>query len=139
MYPGKCAKSVQRPVDCIGINTTPGLKDKMTNLAGQPRVKLVFDILVWRSNISTSCALSTAGSHSCLSSGVVITAFHASRGADWSVIGTSRTTLYTFSPDLVALRCTTTSVSSGFVEARDFPLLGEESLANEICFHSEEE
>lgn len=69
-----------------------------------------------------------------------MTAFHASREADWSVIETSRTTLYTFSPDLVALRCTTTSVSSGVGETRAFPLPGEgESLAKEICFHSDEE
>jgi len=110
-----------------------------THLAGHPSLNCVLDILVLWSNISTRWAPSTAGSHSCLSSGVMKTAFQASRRADSSVADTSRTTRYTFSPDFVVLRWTITSVSSGLGDTLDFPFGSVVvSEARETCFQSPE-
>jgi hypothetical protein len=55
-----------------------------THYAGQPRVKLVLDILVVGSSISISVELSTVGSHSFLNSGVTKIDFHESRGIESS-------------------------------------------------------
>lgn len=59
-------------------------RQNRTHYAGQPRVKLVLDILVVGSSISTSAELSTVGSHSILNSGVTKTDFHESRGIESS-------------------------------------------------------
>lgn len=55
-----------------------------THYAGQPSVKLVFDILVVGSSISISAELSTDGSHSFLNSGVTKIDFHESSGIESS-------------------------------------------------------
>lgn len=110
------------------------------HFAGHPSVKFVFAIRVTWSNTSRICAFSTAGSHSLRSSGVTRTDFHESMETASSATGISRTALQTLSPDLPDLRCTTTSVSSGEVDALPFPLEGGgASLGMRIRFHSGEE
>jgi hypothetical protein len=79
-------------------------KRRRTHFAGQPNVKFVLDIRVVGSSISSRTAPSTAGSHSCRSSGVAKIDFQTSKGIVSSVVGTSRTTLYTVSSDLADLR-----------------------------------
>ena len=81
-------------------------------------MNLVLIIRVEGSCISSIRADSTAGSHSCLSSGVANTAFHASKSKSPSVAGNSVTTRYT-SPDLVDLRCTDAPFAAS---RRAFPL-----------------
>ena len=63
------------------------------HFAGQPNEKFVLDIRVVGSNISSKWASSTAGSHSCLSSGVDKTAFQGSKDTKSSPVGTSKTSL----------------------------------------------
>jgi hypothetical protein len=75
-----------------------------THFAGHPKVKLVLDIRVVGSIISSRTAPSTAGSHSCRSSGVARMDFQASKGIVSSAVGTSSTTLYIVSSDLAILR-----------------------------------
>lgn len=75
-----------------------------THFAGHPNVKFVLDIRVVGSSISRRTAPSTAGSHSCRSSGVAKIDFQTSKGIVSSAAGTSRTTLYTVSSDLADLR-----------------------------------
>jgi hypothetical protein len=79
-------------------------KRRGTHFAGHPNVKFVFDIRVVGSSISSRAAPSTAGSHSCRSSGVAKIDFQTSKGMMSSAVGTSRTTLYTVSSDLADLR-----------------------------------
>ena len=84
--------------------TRTGYDWQRTHFAGHPNVKLVLDIRVVGSIISSSAALSTAGSHSCRSSGVAKIDFQASKGIVSSTVGTSSTTLYIVSSDLAILR-----------------------------------
>ena len=92
-----------------------------------------------RSKTSTKCVSSTAGSHSCLSSGVVRTAFQGSKDICSSPVGISNTILKTSSPPLVEFRCTMTSVSSGTDDTRAFPFCFDEEPSREFesRFHSE--
>ena len=110
------------------VNRRMGYEWQRTHFAGHPNVKLVFDIRVVGSIISSSVALSTAGSHSCRSSGVDKMDFQASKGIESSAVGTSSTTLYIVSSDLAILRWTITSESSGRDE-RPFPLEVNEVLS----------
>ena len=121
-------------------NNTPGMTDWDTHLAGHPREKFTLDIRVAWSNISNSCAPSTAGSHSFRNSGVMRTDFHAASEMGSSPTGTSRTARWMVSPDLLVRRWIITSVSSGRFDARALPLVGEPtSFATGTRFHSEEE
>ena len=116
------------------------MQEGSTYFAGHPRVNLVFTILVVGSNISKVLEDSTAGSHSCRSSGVKSTAFQASRSTISSSAGISRMTLYT-SPALVDLRWIETSFPSGLKMALAFPLLPEEEFsraASGTRFHEED-
>ena len=123
-----------------GTTNNSATMDWDTHLAGHPSEKLTFDIRVAWSNISNSCAPSTAGSHSFRNSGVMRTDFHAAREMGSSPTGTSRTARWMVSHDLLARRWMMTSVSSGRFDARALPLVGEPtSLATGTRFHSEEE
>ena len=104
-----------------------------THLAGQPSVKFVFTTRVRSSSSSTMCASSTAGSHSCLSSGVDRTACHALREEVSSAAGTSSTSRKMSSPELAELRWTTTSSTSGIADALAFPFLPDADLSVFVC------
>ena len=113
----------------------------MTYLAGHPRVNIVFATRVEGSNISTNCALSTAGSHSLRSSGVDSTDFQASSESESEVVGNSSTQRQVASSLLPALRCMCTSVSSGSIDLL-LPLdrmEGSAGTGTGTCFHSGEE
>jgi hypothetical protein len=89
----------------IRMRTKNGVFEwRRTHFAGHPNVKFVLDIRVVGSSISSRTAPSTAGSHSCRSSGVAKIDFQTSKGIVSSAVGTSRTTLYTVSSDLADLR-----------------------------------
>ena len=121
-------------------NKVPGIIDWDTHFAGHPNEKLTFEIRVAWSNISNSCAPSTAGSHSLRNSGVTRTDFHAASEIGSSPTGTSRTARYMVWPDLLGRRWMMTSVSSGMFDARALPLVGEPaSFATGTRFHSDDE
>ena len=104
-----CVIKSARYCDCVSgairMRTKNGVFERRrTYFAGHPNVKLVLDIRVVGSSISSKAAPSTAGSHSCRSSGVAKIDFQTSKGIVSSAVDTSRTTLYTVSSDLADLR-----------------------------------